>query len=244
MRSIGVRPQIHQRDVVAVEGLEIPGVDRRTLRRHRDGRYRRASPPSSGSFTISRILCRMNSAAVSLAALSISRSSEAGAELQPALLPGRLVDRLPLARARRPGPSGRRSERMPVRRHRMTSPDLGGAALTSALEFLGQRRIARRDAVIGRALEDGQVVGRLRRSPARPGCRSSRCRSWPTRLPVKSTPSCGHCPVWYQAPAKLSRPGICGMFADDRQPTAVIRNCARYRSPASVATCQRFAASS
>jgi hypothetical protein len=38
----------------------------------------------------------------------------------------------------------------------------------------------------------------------------------PTRLPVKSTPSCGHWPVWYQSPAKSSRPGKSGTFAVDR----------------------------
>jgi hypothetical protein len=35
-------------------------------------------------------------------------------------------------------------------------------------------------------------------------------------LPVKSTPSCGHWPVWYQSPAKSSRPGKSGTFAVDR----------------------------
>ena len=66
----------------------------------------------------------------------------------------------------------------------------------------------------------------------------------PTRLPEKSTPSCGQRPVWYQAPEKLSRPGMAGTLALDRQPTAVIRNRASNRSPASVVTVQRFPASS
>ncbi len=35
-----------------------------------------------------------------------------------------------------------------------------------------------------------------------------------------------------------------GMLADDRQPTAVIKNCAVNVSPASVLTRQRFAVSS
>ena len=48
----------------------------------------------------------------------------------------------------------------------------------------------------------------------------------PTRLPVKSTPSCGHWPVWYQSPLKSCRPGIFGTLAVDRQPTAVTRNFA------------------
>ena len=29
----------------------------------------------------------------------------------------------------------------------------------------------------------------------------------PTRLPVKSTPSWGHAPVWYQSPSNESQPG-------------------------------------
>ena len=35
----------------------------------------------------------------------------------------------------------------------------------------------------------------------------------PTRLPVKSTPSCGQAPVWYVSPAKRSRPGMSGTRA-------------------------------
>ena len=70
-------------------------------------------------------------------------------------------------------------------------------SLAQCLELRRQRRVARRHAVVGGALEHGEVRGLSRRSPARPGCRSSRCRSCPTRLPVKSTPSCGHWPVWY-----------------------------------------------
>ena len=43
----------------------------------------------------------------------------------------------------------------------------------------------------------------------------------PTRLPVRSTPSCGQRPVWYQSPVKLSRPGMSGMLAAEMAPTAV-----------------------
>ncbi len=48
----------------------------------------------------------------------------------------------------------------------------------------------------------------------------------PTRLPVKSTPSCGQRPVWTQVPRKLSRPGMAGTFAAERQPTAGTKNSA------------------
>ena len=53
----------------------------------------------------------------------------------------------------------------------------------------------------------------------------------PTRLPVKSTPSCGHCPVWYQSPLNVSSPGMAGTLAVDRQPTAVTRYFAMKVSP-------------
>ena len=58
----------------------------------------------------------------------------------------------------------------------------------------------------------------------------------PTRLPLKSTPSCGHWPVWYQSPLKSCRPGMFGTLAVDRQPTAVTRNFATNVSPCSVRT--------
>ena len=41
----------------------------------------------------------------------------------------------------------------------------------------------------------------------------------PTRWPVRSTPSCGQCPVWYVGPAKLSTPGISGSFEWRGSPT-------------------------
>ncbi len=66
----------------------------------------------------------------------------------------------------------------------------------------------------------------------------------PTRCPVKSTPSCGQRPVWYVAPSNVSRPGKSGMFADDRQPVAMIRKRAVHSSPGSVRTVHRPVASS
>jgi hypothetical protein len=43
----------------------------------------------------------------------------------------------------------------------------------------------------------------------------------PTRLPVKSTGSCGQAAVCRVTPRKLSAPLNSGRFAADRQPTAV-----------------------
>ena len=66
----------------------------------------------------------------------------------------------------------------------------------------------------------------------------------PTRLPRKSTGACGHSPVWYVWPAKLSRPGIDGILGIERQPVAMIRKAAVSVSPRSVVTFQRMAPSS
>lgn len=53
----------------------------------------------------------------------------------------------------------------------------------------------------------------------------------PTRLPLKSTPSRGHAPVWYQLPSKRSRPPKSGVLAADcahekrhRDPLAAVRH--------------------
>ena len=45
----------------------------------------------------------------------------------------------------------------------------------------------------------------------------------PTRLPLKSTPSWGHRPVWYQSPPKPSSPGMSGMFVAERHPVAMMQ---------------------
>ena len=42
-----------------------------------------------------------------------------------------------------------------------------------------------------------------------------------TRLPVKSTPSCGQRLVKYTSPAKRSAPSMSGSFGIDRQPVAM-----------------------
>ena len=49
----------------------------------------------------------------------------------------------------------------------------------------------------------------------------------PTRSPVKSTPSCGQCAVWYELPAEESVPGISGILHADRQPVAITKYRAR-----------------
>jgi len=42
-----------------------------------------------------------------------------------------------------------------------------------------------------------------------------------TRLPVKSTPSCGQVLVKYTSPPKRSTPAMSGTFGIDRQPVAI-----------------------
>ena len=66
----------------------------------------------------------------------------------------------------------------------------------------------------------------------------------PTRLPVKSTPACGQCAVWYTSPSKESSPSIGGMFAFDSGPTAKITKRADTTSPVSVRTSHRSVSSS
>ena len=65
-----------------------------------------------------------------------------------------------------------------------------------------------------------------------------------TRLPVKSTPSCGQCAVWWISPAKLSRPGMSGVIAAESAPVAMMQNRALMTSPPSVVTVHRSACSS
>ena len=66
----------------------------------------------------------------------------------------------------------------------------------------------------------------------------------PTRLPVKSTPSCGQRPVWCSSPANVSRPGIGGTRGTERQPVAMTGTRPRAgRRPRST-TVQRSSASS
>ena len=66
----------------------------------------------------------------------------------------------------------------------------------------------------------------------------------PTRSPDRSTGSCGQSPVCRERPAKLSAPGNAGLFAVDRQPTAVTTYVADACAPSSVVIVHRLAASS
>ena len=66
----------------------------------------------------------------------------------------------------------------------------------------------------------------------------------PTRWPVKSTGSFGHCPVCRVRPVKLSAPLNSGTFAVDRQPTAVTMYLAVTSCPCAVRSVHRPDASS
>ena len=65
-----------------------------------------------------------------------------------------------------------------------------------------------------------------------------------TRLPVKSTPSCGQRVVEYTSPRKRSTPSMSGIFGSDRQPVAITKKRQRISSPRSVRIRQREASSS
>src|SRR5215471_12503126 len=66
----------------------------------------------------------------------------------------------------------------------------------------------------------------------------------PTRLPVKSTPSCGHRLVKYTSPQKRSAPLMSTCFGTDRHPVAMTRYRQESSSPREVLRSQRDAASS
>ena len=52
-----------------------------------------------------------------------------------------------------------------------------------------------------------------------------------TRLPVKSTGTAGHSPVWYDSPPNSSRPGTSGKYGMERTPVAATKWCARTTVP-------------
>ncbi len=114
---------------------------------------------------------------------------------------------------------------------RLTAADLGVVALSRAmLELAASAGRCWPARCSWRCAGTPSGAPRSRRSPASPGCRSSRCRSGPRACRVKSTPSCGHCAgVVASRPRSVARPGMAGRFAVDRQPTAVIRKRARQR---------------
>ena len=86
---------------------------------------------------------------------------EAAAELQPAFLPRRVVDRLPLrfAHVERLAPGD--AERMAVRRRAHRFPDLVVVLAHVSHELFRERRVARGHAVLGVPLEYRQVGGSL-----------------------------------------------------------------------------------
>ena len=65
-----------------------------------------------------------------------------------------------------------------------------------------------------------------------------------TRLPVKSTPSCGQLLVLYTSPWKRPAPSMSGVFGIDRQPVAMMYERAVRSSPVLVRRRHRWAASS
>ena len=65
-----------------------------------------------------------------------------------------------------------------------------------------------------------------------------------TRLPAKSTGSCGQRAVWKDAPLKLSRPSMRGSVGVDSGPIAVIRKRVRKRLPSSSVMAQLRVSSS
>ncbi len=86
---------------------------------------------------------------------------EAGAELQSALLPRCLVDRLPLRVTHVEGLALRDAERMAVRRRAHHFADLVVVLAHVLQEVSRQRGVARGHAVLGSPLEHRQVGGRL-----------------------------------------------------------------------------------
>ena len=185
------------------------------------------------SFTTSLIFCRMNSAAVSFAARFDQQVAERGAELEPALRPGRLVDRLPLFGRDVVRPPVADHERMPVRRGVHDASEFGRIVLGPALELLGQRRVAGGDAVVRGALENGQVrraAGdhRSRLDSGRAG--ADHADALAGKIDALMRPLPGVMPIAGEA----TSPGMFGILAADRQPTAVIRNFASYALPAAV----------
>src|SRR6185436_5514140 len=65
-----------------------------------------------------------------------------------------------------------------------------------------------------------------------------------TRLPAKSTGVAGHNPVWYDSPAKSSRPGTSGKNGTDSTPVAATRKRPRNTRPSATSTVHLADASS
>ena len=199
---------------------------------------------TSGSLTISRILSRMNSDAVSLARRSSTDVDErAEQELEAALVPRRLVDGLALLVAhlqRRSLGQGVRASppagvRRPSRRSRRS------LALTSSRNALSTVPWRAGMRVLRRALEHGEVAGLLgdhrdRLDAARAG--ADHADALAGEVDALVGPRAGVVRVALEA----STPGdVRASVAIDRQPMAVMTNCAVTVSPWSVSTAQRLA---
>ena len=57
-----------------------------------------------------------------------------------------------------------------------------------------------------------------------------------TRMPVKSTGSDGHSPVWYDSPRKSSRPGTSGKKGTESTPVAATKQRAPKSAPSPITT--------
>src|SRR5581483_10968810 len=168
-----VGAQVDEPDIVAVEGLEIVRVDRRAFRgvgmvdvRERLRGFR--IPDDLADLALDEFGRRV------VGRLVEHHVVEARAELQPALLPRRLVDRLPLgiAHVERLAPGN--AERMAVQGRAHYFADLVVVLAHVLQELFGERRVARGHAVLGVPLEYGQVGGgrgddRSRLDACRPG---------------------------------------------------------------------------
>src|SRR5207248_3231412 len=86
---------------------------------------------------------------------------EAGAELQPAFLPRRLVDRLPLSFIHIERLAASDAERMAVRRRAHDFADLLVVLVHVLQELVRERRVARGHAVLRSPLEYRQMAGGL-----------------------------------------------------------------------------------
>ena len=153
--------QVDQRHVRAVEGLEVIGVDRRTLRRV--GMIDVGECRRGGRVLDDGANARLEEFGGGVVRRPVGQQVvEGGAELQPAGLPGRVVDRLPLLGRHLGHLALRDAERVPVDGGLGDAADLLELLAHPALEFRRQRRVARRHAVVRGALEHGEVRRGLR----------------------------------------------------------------------------------
>ena len=221
---------------VAVERLVVVGVDAQPLRPERMVRRRRAARRPRDRSTISRIFARTNSAACSFASrLDEQVGERARGSRAPPCCPALLELALALL-GRRP--------RAPTVSFGVDGTPKARCAARACPAALAIRRALTSPATSGveRAVAaPGRCSSACAGTPsAAPACAAMIGIDWmpdepvpmtPTRLPVKSTPSCGQRPVWYDAPAKRVEPGNSGDSRADRQPVAMTQNCADDCSP-------------